>query len=330
MFNKCNCFIYPWLIDSYYKIIYIFKNNYINSFNFVVYYSTDLCVDMLIISFVKWIFCKNKINNISCNKCLFCKLINKNKFLNFYFINYKINIFDINKIFINLFKNMNIYKFKIIYFSNFDFSNYYVNNFLLNILEKYYNNFIFIFSCFEYIYIPETLYDRLYKFKLNFPKENYIIKLFSNLNLFSKYDKFKILSSIRLSNNSPLFSIKLLKKFFLYKYILLNCFLNIKSFNFNYIVNILSFNSIKFNLYFLMTLFIDFIRIKLNNLKYLYNIDLINLIKRKIKYFDIKNIFLILNKIIKCDNDIRSIKNINKNILIYNLVSFIFIKNYYI
>ncbi len=324
MKKKINNFIYSWFKNYYIKLIDIFNKKRFRISNFIIKYSCNLNIDFLIFSLVKWFFCINKKKYIKCNKCLNCILLKKNNYYNYYYINNDVNIDSIKKIYKNLLSNLNINKIKIIYFSNFKFKNNYVNNFLLKILENNDNKFIFIFSCLDNIIIPNTILSRSFIFKVNFPKEKNIFNFLNNYK--KKYNKNILLSSIRLSNNSITDTLIWIKKKNIIKKNIIKLILNLNNLSIHNIVNMLNNNNLEINLYILITFFMDYIKYKYKIKKYLYNLDLYFIFKYKIKNINIYNIYLILNKIIICLNNIKYINNINKNILLYDLVNFLLIK----
>lgn len=320
---------YPWLINIYKNIIDFYRNANYNNLNFIVTYKCNLNVNILILNFVKWVFCINKLNYDFCNKCLNCNLLEKNIHPNFIFIsnkyNEKLDISFIRKINYLLFNNLNINLWKIIYFDNFLFNNFYINNFLLKIIEEPFYNSILIFSCLENIFIPNNIFSRLYKFKIYIPNEkNIFFWLNKNYDL-KKINYNSIISAIRLSNNSPLDSICLLKKYWNLRLILLNKLINIKNIKLIDFINLFNNNYLCMNLYWLNTIFFDFIKYKFKKNKYLYNLDFIYMFKKWNNLFCIKKIFSIINKIIDLNNNINNISNINKFILLYEFICYLFL-----
>ncbi len=312
---------YSWLTDLYKKIIkskLIFSKNC----NLIINYSCNLGIDLLVFSIVKWIFCLNKNKYNFCNKCLQCNLVNINNHPNFFFILNKkgneINISSIKIINDKLLNNLFINKFKIVYLSNYNFFNNFVNNFLLNLMEGYYNNIIFIISCFDYFNIPTTILSRCHKYKLLFPLENDVYNWIINckkINLKKKY----IITAIRLSKNSPFSSILLLKKFWLFRLNLFKFLINLNINSIDYFVSKINISIFNMYIYWLLTLFIDLIKFKFKYFYYIYNLDSIKLIKYLNKKICINNNFFLLNKLIKYNNNIYSVINVNKEILLYNI-----------
>ncbi len=314
--------LYPWLKNIYKKII---SSNIIYKYHFglIINSSCELGVDILVFNIIKWMFCIYKSNYYSCNKCLNCRLLNKKNHPNFFLFN-KLNEININKVreIYSVFNN-NLYisNYKIIYFNNFIFDNKFINNFLLKVLEEPCYKLIIIFSCFNNVIIPPTILSRCYKYEICVPKEkftlNWIIKKLNNKNIWNNKE---LLTSIRLSNYSPLYSIIFLNK--LWK-VRCNFLLNIKYFfgnNINKIFLLINNNLLINNIYWLYYILVDILRIKLKHNKYFYNFDsieLLNKLSKKIKY---NKIILIINKLIKFLNNINNNLNLNKKILLYKLI----------
>lgn len=317
--------IYSWFKSNYIYIINIFNINKLNIFNFIFKYSCNLNINILIFCLIKWIFCKNKKKYLSCSKCFNCISFKNKNYFNYYYISNDININLIKEIYNKLLINININNIKIIFFNNFKFNNYYINNFLLKILEENDGKIIFIFSCLNNIFIPNTILSRSFLLKIKFPKEDVILKLL--LNKFrNNFNKKLFLSCIRLSNNSPIDSLIWIKKNILVKKNIINLILNLNKFNIDNIIKIINNNNLEINLYILITLFLDFIKYKYKIIKYLYNLDSYFFFKKNIYFLSINDICLILNKIISCLSIIKNVNNINKNILLYDLINFLLIK----
>ncbi len=319
MFNSYNK-------KDYINLIKFYKNNKINNFNLIISYSKYYKIDNLILDFIMWILCSKKKKYKICNKCKSCKLFKNKIYINFYYIKDNININSLRVIYNNWYKNINFIGIKIIYFSKFNFINFYVNNFLIKWLEFSYNKSIFIFSSIYNTYIPFTIISRCYKIKLLILNENYLYNILVKKYKLINFSKENILSAIRLSNNSLFYSLKILKKLWNTRNNLIKYILNMKKYNINFLVKNINNIYLNHNLYFLVTFFLDYIKFRLNNIKYLFNLDILFLFKYFNKYISINNAFLIFKKIIFCMNNLKNIKNINKNILIYELISFIYLK----
>ncbi len=316
--------IYPWLINFYKDII---LSKIFNKFNFglIITYSCDLGVDLLIFNIIKWMYCDKKIKYKFCNLCLNCNLLNNNNHPNYFIFNDKNkitlnNVKYINKLF---FENLYISKYKVIYFSNFNFDNKFINNFLLKIIEESFYNVIIIFTCLNFINIPLTILSRCYKYILYNPSEKYILNYLLSKKYFKyNFSKKEILSSIRLSNFSPILSIFLLKKLWLFRKKFFNNINYILHINIDKYFNLFNYNNSLLcnNLYWFLYLLLDILKYKKFSIKYIYNIDYLNKIKYLSKFFISKKIFLIINEILFFFNDIKKNFNINKNILIYKLI----------
>ncbi len=318
--------IYSWFKNYYINIINILNVNKLKIFNFIFKYSCKLNINILILSLIKWILCKKKNKYLSCKMCLNCILFRNKNYFNYYYINNNVNINSIREIYNKLLVSININDIKIIYFDNFKFNNYYVNNFLLKILEENNGKFIFMFSCSDNINVPNTLLSRLFSLKIKFPKEKVIFKwLYNKFNFNNIKNKNIILSCIRLGNNSPINSIVWVKKNILIRKNIINLILNLNKLNINNIIKSINNDDLEVNLYILITLFLDYIKYKYKIIKYLYNLDLYYFFKNNFNRINIYNIFLILDKIIFCLSIIKSINNINRNILLYDLINFLLI-----
>ncbi len=319
--------LYPWLKNFYNKIIY--SNIFVNkNFGLLINYDCYLGVNILVINIIKWLFCNYKYNNKFCNNCLNCNLLNKNNHPNFFYLNFKKNIKFVDILNINdkFYNNLYISNYKVIYFLNFKFNNKYINNFLLKILEESYYKVIIIFTYLSSFKIPLTILSRCYKFKLKTPSESYILNFILNYkNLYINFNKNQIISSIRLSNYSPILSIFFLNKLWYFRKKFIDNIDILLSSNINDVFNLLNNNNfIVYNLYWLYYFFLDILKYFKNNVNFIYNIDYLY----KIKYFknliNYNKIFLILDKILLFYNDFNNFININKKILIFKIVYDIF------
>ncbi len=307
---------YPWLNFLYKKIIYS-KLMMCKNCNLLITYSCNLGVDYLVNKLIKWILCTKK-NIIVCNDCINCNLINSNNHPNYFIIKEnKLNISLVKKINVWLSKNLFFSFFKIIYFSNFNFSNSFVFNYLLKLMEEPHYKLILIFSCLDVFNIPYTFLSRCHKYKLLIPKELSVYKWLINNDKYLKFSKKNILTVIRLNHNSPFDSKFFLDNKWLYRLKILNMVKNILYLNVNIIINILSNYFLDFNLYILYTFFFDSLNYEFT--KKIYNLDCIYILKKIREKICIKNINLILKKIIICIDEINYNLNLNKDILIYNL-----------
>ncbi len=305
--------MYPWLNYLYKKIIYS-KLMLCKNCNFLINFPCNLGVKYLILNLVKWILCFKKKKDI-CKSCINCNLIDYRNHPNFIIVKKSnLNIFFIKKIICFLNKSLYFSSFKIIYFIDFDFSNSFVFNYLLKLMEEPNYKLILFFSCFNSYNIPLTFLSRCHRYNLLAPNELYVYKWIGNYLNFSKEN---ILTSIRLNNNSPLDTLIFLKKKWFFRIKIFNIIKNIFSINIFSMINILKNYSIEFNLYILYTFFFDIINCKYTNK--IYNLDVINILKKINKYICIKSINFILKKIFFCINKVKSNLNFNKEILLYDL-----------
>ncbi len=305
--------MYKWLSFLYKKIINS-KLMLCKNCNILINYPCNLGVDLLVFKLVKWILCfKN--NNIICNNCINCNLFNFRKHPNFVLVKKnELNIFFVKKIVSFLNKSLCFSTFKVIYFIDFDFSNSFIFNYLLKLMEEPSYKIILIFSCLNIYNIPYTFLSRCHKYNLLVPSELYIYKWIKNK---FNYSKINILISIRLNFNSPLDTLFFLKEKWIFRINILNMIKNIFFLSVFDIINVLDNYLIDFNLYILYTFFYDSLNYKyINNI---YNLDSIKILKKMKKKVGIKNIILIIKKIIFCINKFNELLNINKEILIYDL-----------
>ncbi len=319
--------LYPWLKDLYKKIILsnIFKRK---NFGLIINYNTDLGVDNLVFNIIKWLFCNYKFNFKFCNKCLNCNLLNNNSHPNYFcFKNNKDisldSVKNINNIFFN---NLYISKYKIIYFSNFNFNNKFINNFLLKIIEDCFYNVIIIFSCLNYIKIPNTILSRCYKYIIYSPNENYILNWILNNNKYIKinFSNLKILSSIRISNFSPILSVFLLENLWLLRKFFINNINIIFNKDINKYINLFNNNYLlEYYINWFLYILLDILKFKNINNVY-YNIDCINIIKKLSNLLSINKIFLIIDEIFIFLNDFKNYLNLNRNIFYYKFIYNIF------
>ncbi len=317
----------PWLL-KYYDILIKFCLNIFNkSFNLVINYPCELNVKLLINVLSKWILCKKKKRKYFCNICSNCYFFDKKIHPNFYFLNndIKIDIDCIRNINLKLINNIYFGSYKIIFFNNYNFVNIYVNNYLLKLMEEFYFKVIFIFTCFSYIKIPNTLLSRSYRFFIFPPSEIYLLNFFKKKYFLNNISDKSIISIIRINYFSPLKTLFFLKNQFNKRLFFLN-FMN----NFIYkkeikMIEILLDESID-NLFLLLTIFFDIIYFEFNN-KYYYNLDSLFLFKNILNNLLLNDKIRIFYKIYLCINNINNIYFINKKILIYELVYYIYFLN---
>ncbi len=306
--------MYPWLKVLYKKIINS-KIMLCKNCNLLIGYPCNLGVNLLVFKLVKWILCLKK---KKCLNCINCNLLKFNNHPNFIIIDNKnLNISFIKEIVLFLNKSLYFSVFKIIYFINFNFTNSFVFNYLLKLMEEPNYKLILVFSYLNSINIPLTFLSRCQRYNLYAPKELFIYKWINNNLNNTNYSKLNILTSIRLNHNSPLDSIFFLKNKWLLRMNILNMIKNIFNISVTSLINILNNSFIKFNLYLLYTIFLDILNYKYTDK--IYNIDSQNVLKNIKKKICIKNINLILKKIIFCINDLNNNLNLNINILVYNI-----------
>ncbi len=328
MFNNFSLKDYPWLFDLYKKIIFSGKIKNKN-FNLIIHSFYKSNVNNLVLYLSKWILCTNLKFNKCCNSCCNCKLFKKKKNPNFYYLKCKKdlvpNIDDIKRINLNLLNNLSYINLqKVVYISNFNLLSSLCFNSLLKIIEEYPYKIIFIFSCFNMFNIPSTIISRCQYYKIFPPKEKNIIIWLNKY--FSLNKNIEVITSIRLSNNSPLLTIYLLKKMWVYRLNFLNKLNNLFNMNFLDILNLLDNNFLNYNLDWLLFLFSDIIKYLLGINKYIVNLDSIVLIDFYSKKISIKNIFVIVNKLFIFIHDLNNVVYINKNIYLYDLSFFLYSK----
>ncbi len=318
-----------WYINLYNKIT---KNSFIKekNYNLLIQYNTDLKVDVLVLSIVKWMYCKYLKNNKYCNNCINCRLLNKNIHPDYYHVDVdKNNIISLNTILkiIHHLQQSILYlgNSKILYFSNTSFLTNYTFNAILKLMEDFPYKLNFIFTCFNYIQVPPTIYSRCLIYQLHTPSEHiimcWIMRRVKNIN------RLSIITAIRLSNYSPYLTLLLLKKFWIYRLIL---FKNIKYIllkNINNLIKNINFNILENNLYWLMTFFLDvckysniYLLIVKNNF---INLDQMKWIQYFYKVLPSKVQYLIVQKLIISLHLLLKIKFINRKNLFYDTISYI-------
>ncbi len=311
---------YPWLNYFYKKIIDLWSLKYFN-YNLIISYSSELKVNILVLELIKWIICVKKYNYISCNNCLNCNLLNIYNHPDIYIIkNYKniINLCEIEFMKKKLFVDSYLSEYKIIYFPRTKFLNMFTFNSLLKLMEEPPFKTIFIFSCLNNINIPPTILSRCYLYRLSSPKEYYLLILINKK--ISFYDKKSIISAIRLSNKSPIISYYYLRKLWKKRLFFLNKFYISISDDIDCLIKLINDKFLNFKLYWLSTLFIDIVKYNLGDYINIINIDMFDIIIFFYKRININNIFLILKKIFLLMNELVKSININRNILITDLV----------
>ncbi len=328
MLNKLSLKNYPWLVDLYRKLVFSLKIKNKN-YNLIINSFYKSGVNILIFSLVKWLLCIDSKLNTYCNNCLNCKLFDNNENPNFYYLKCKKKLIpsidDIKKMNFDLLNNLfyvNLYK--VVYISNINLLSNLCFNSLLKIIEEFPYKIIFIFSCYSLFNIPDTIISRCQYYKLIPPKEKNAV-VWINKYLF-KYTKADIITSIRLSNNSPLFAIFLLKKMWKYRLFFLRKLFYVFSMNFLEVVDLFDEECLKHNVYWLLFIFSDIIKYKLNNKLCIVNLDNINLVKFLSNKILFKNVLILIKKLFFCLNELNSIMFMNKKIFIYDLSSFLYIK----
>ncbi len=315
--------LYPWL-KSLYKII-IKSNLFIkDNFGLIIKFNSELKIDVLIFNIVKWMFCTYKLKSNACNNCINCVLLNNKNHPNFYiFKNDFLHIEKVkylNKVFSN---NLYVSVYKVIYFSNFDFKNKFINNFLLRIIEESLYNVIIIFTCWMNFIIPATLFSRCYKYNLYAPNENIILKWIYKKKLFNNFDKYQLLTAIRISNNSPTLTIFLLTNLWKLRIKFINDFSFMFFKNHNYLFNnkIFSYkNNFLINyIYWFIYILLDLLKISISYNNLIYNIDYIKKIYTLSREISNNKIFLILDELYLFLNKYFNLLNYNKKILLYKL-----------
>ncbi|WP_343191800.1 DNA polymerase III subunit delta' C-terminal domain-containing protein [Buchnera aphidicola] len=311
--------LYPWLSQYYIKIINMIKKRQhsavmLNSDN-------NIGINKLILNIKKWIFCKNIQNEYACNKCKECMLINENKNFDIYNINLlnKIKINEIRKIIEKILLTSKSCKKKIIYIKHSEFITELESNTLLKIIEEPPKNTIFFLQTSKIKNIISTLKSRLYIVNIINPKKNTSIKwLLKNTNFNKKICE----QAIKISNNVPLFAIKMLNSnlWKIRKHFYAQLFYIIKNEKLLNIIKIIQRKEINFLLNLIYTIFLDAIKYKKNILKFIINTDQKKLIKMISKKFKKKIIFNSIISWIQFEKNLFNIDRVNYDLILLEQV----------
>ncbi|QJC31542.1 hypothetical protein GJT88_00450 [Enterobacteriaceae endosymbiont of Donacia tomentosa] len=312
---------YPWLNFFYKKIIYQFLNK--KSYHAFIFCSINgIGTISLVYALVKWIFCTNKKDIYSCNKCSNCLLIETKNHPDLYIIkNNKINI----NISVEVIRNIinTIYKYsykdigKVIWLPYAQQLNMFSSNAILKVLEEPSQKTWFFLQCNNINDLLPTITSRCQIWYIYPPNEDigiFWIKQQSN-NIINK----KIIqTALRIFNNSPIYAYKILNnpiwenRKILYKILLSSLKNDIMD-----LMLILNNKDILLYLNWVYLILLDITKFHLKiNKKYFYNIDQLYFINKISDLIILDNIILIIKKILYYRSLLIDINLINRELVL--------------
>ncbi|MFI4818988.1 MAG: DNA polymerase III subunit delta' C-terminal domain-containing protein [Enterobacterales bacterium] len=312
---------YFWLNKYYKKII----NSYIKGFGhhaLIIYSNFKNGKKSLCYAIIRWLMCNKKYKKKSCGNCQSCNLMLSNNHPDYYNLDFKkkIGVDDIRLITENIYNKSRQNGSKVIFLNNSSFLTEQACNALLKILEEPPKNTYFILSCNSLFKLSKTLLSRCICFNIKKINEKDSLKWLKKK--FIDYNEFSIVSSLRLSDGYPLKAKYLLKKELWIERQNLCTSLNysIKNNDFISLLPKLEFNSDNRSIYWLMSFIIDAIKYNLNLNKYISNIDKLYIIKNLNKKFKYKILLYQYKILLNFFINLEKINNVNKEILISNIL----------
>lgn len=299
-------FLYPWLLKTYKSVVFQHKSNKAH-FSLIINSYPEIGDDILIKNIILWLMCEDKKDIFSCKLCHGCKLVESGNHPDIYSLN-------INPIGIETIRNMinNIYNFsqrggkKIIYIDADNLTEYAANA-LLKILEEPPNNSWFIIKTYNIKKIISTIRSRCIILCLSPPKDSESLPWLRN-KLNNIYEEKICLSALKISKQSPLLALEIIKKkWHLRSLVIESFFISIKK-NIFKLLPVLNHDDVIIRIDWICYILIDVIKIYCNLDKYIINIDqkkIINEINKQFSLFDIydilENFYLCRNNLLNCN-----------------------------
>ncbi|QJC30711.1 DNA polymerase III subunit delta' C-terminal domain-containing protein [Enterobacteriaceae endosymbiont of Macroplea appendiculata] len=315
---------YPWLNTIYKNIINVLSSN--NNHAFILCTPNGIGIVSLIYKIIQWLLCSSKTDNHICNICTNCILLNNQYHPDIHIIQKEkhqtsISITLIRQIINILYKNSYKDKGKIIWIPIAEELNQTSSNGILKILEEPPKNVWFFIQTQHINTLLPTIISRCQVWKIYPPNEQIGLHWLTTQNLISGIHKDEFLIALKICHYAPINAHKLLqnnlwsKRQSLYvtfvhalKYDIMELLLVLNNVN---ILILLDWISI-----FLIDVMKLFYKI---NIKFIYNIDQINILSQVTKIITIKKIILIINKVILY-RKILMIDNINYELIITRLL----------
>ncbi|CAL1329274.1 DNA polymerase III subunit delta' C-terminal domain-containing protein [Candidatus Providencia siddallii] len=314
--------LYPWLNDIYKQLIINYKKNMMHYALLLHSISGNGC-ELLCNSIINWLFCKNKINEKSCNKCHNCNLILLKNHPDFYTLeseskNTKINI-DLTRKIIEKFNNYQHQdNFKILYIPYIEKLNDECINILLKMLENPKKNIFYILKCEKKNKLFKNIRNRCFYFFLKTPNQKntfYWLKTkLTNIN------KINAITAIKLSNNAPFAALNLLQSNNWLKRKELCCKLKniIQQGDLLDLLNILNTNNPIKMINWLLTLLLDAIKLHNRINKFCINYDQKQLLLLLVNKINKSQLIILYKQWQICNYQLLTIPGLNQELIIIN------------
>ncbi|MFI4846860.1 MAG: DNA polymerase III subunit delta' C-terminal domain-containing protein [Candidatus Makana argininalis] len=312
---------YFWLNKYYKNIIHSYKKIFSNH-SLIIHSHFQNGKKSLCNAIIRWLMCHTPYKNKSCGHCQGCKLMIYNNHPDYYKLDVKkkISIDDIRLIHENIYNKSRQNGSKVIFLNNASLLSDKISNALLKILEEPPKNTYFILSCKSLFKLSKTLLSRcicIYINKINEKKSLQWLK-----KKFNKLNEISIITALRICNGYPLKAKNLLKNknwierenlcISLNNSIIKNDFVSL-------LPKLICYYDNR-SIYWFISFIVDSIKYYLNLKKFISNKDklyiIINL-NKKFKYKILLHQYqILLNFLINLNH----VNNINKEILILNIL----------
>lgn len=202
---------YPWLNNSYRKIISFYKNKF-GHHAFLLFSKLGMGGSSLIYAVIRYLMCNKVVDNKICNNCENCNLIKSDSHPDLYRINFenekKVGIQNVRFLIDCLTTCAHQNSFKIIWISFIEKMTEEAINALLKTLEEPNDHTYFFLECYDSLLLNKKIKSRCLCYFLQSPKEEEIYFWLKKKNL--KKTKEELKTAIKVSMLVPLDALSLL------------------------------------------------------------------------------------------------------------------------
>ncbi|MFI4847360.1 MAG: DNA polymerase III subunit delta' C-terminal domain-containing protein [Candidatus Makana argininalis] len=312
---------YFWLNKYYIKIINSYKNGYGHN-SLIIHSNFKNGKKSLCYYIIRWLMCNKPYKKQSCGSCQDCKLMISNNHPDYYKLDFKkkIGINDIRLVNENIYNKSRQNGSKIIFLNNASLLQDKASNALLKILEESPQNTYFIFSCNCISKLSKTLLSRCICLNINKINEKKSLTWLKKKN--TRLNEISIISALRICSGYPLEADILLKNKNWIERQNLCRLLNNALINNDFISLLPQLILYPDNriIYWLISFIVDAIKYSLNLKKFISNIDKLYIIKNLNKKFKYKILLYQYKMWLNFFINLNNINNINKEILILNIL----------
>ncbi|MCR3756442.1 MAG: DNA polymerase III subunit delta' [Candidatus Westeberhardia cardiocondylae] len=321
--------LYPWLIDSYEKILNNYKNKNKECFPLFLHSLYNVGEDILCYTISCWLICSEPNNIKNCGMCYYCKLMQVNSYPDYYEIklsnkkNDSINLENLYCFIDNVYRFPFYGKTKVISIYYIEFFSKRIIHLISKVLENPPKNTYFLFVCLKEP-LEELTRIKSYCFywKIPYPEEkiglNWLSKKITN----NHYSVFELKSALRIYNGSPIKAKNLLQPVLWKKRNMLFSKIKYAIFKKNFLFLLPDFlkNNAQELILWILTLLSDSIKQHFAIQNFLINIDQIKLTQFIVQSYSVNEIYVQWNNWIKCKKIYYKLDSINQELLFTNIL----------